>query len=94
MRPCVAPVNGTIIDKPVSLGQVIASATGSVSGGTTLLKMADLTKVRVRALVNETDIGNVQRGADGPRDGRCLSRPSVPGLGGEDRAAGRGVSRA
>ena len=58
----VAPVNGTIIDKPVSLGQVIASATGSVTGGTTLLKMADLTKVRVRALVNETDIGNVRAG--------------------------------
>lgn len=58
----IAPVNGTVIDKPVSLGQVIASATGSVSGGTTLLKMADLTKVRVRALVNETDIGNVRPG--------------------------------
>jgi HlyD family secretion protein len=58
----VAPVNGTIIDKPVSLGQVIASATGSVSGGTTLLKMADLTKVRMRALVNETDIGSVRAG--------------------------------
>jgi HlyD family secretion protein len=58
----VAPVDGTIIEKPVSLGQVIASATGSVTGGTTLLKMADLTKVRVRALVNETDIGNVRAG--------------------------------
>ena len=58
----IAPVNGTIIDKPVSLGQVIASATGSVSGGTTLLKMADLTRVRVRALVNETDIGDVRAG--------------------------------
>ncbi len=58
----VAPVSGTIIAKPVSLGQVIASATGSVSGGTTLLQMADLTKVRVRALVNETDIGNVRAG--------------------------------
>lgn len=58
----VAPVAGTIIEKPVALGQVIASATGSVSGGTTLLKMADLSKVRVRALVNETDIGSVQAG--------------------------------
>lgn len=58
----VAPVSGTIIAKPVSLGQVIASATGSVSGGTTLLMMADLTKVRVRALVNETDIGRVRAG--------------------------------
>jgi HlyD family secretion protein len=54
-----APVAGTIIEKPVSLGQVIASATNSASGGTILLKMADLTKVRVRALFNETDIGAV-----------------------------------
>jgi HlyD family secretion protein len=58
----VAPVAGTVIEKPVALGQVIASATGSVSGGTTLLKMADLSKVRVRALVNETDIGKVRPG--------------------------------
>ena len=58
----VAPVDGTIIDKPVSLGQVIASATGSVTGGTTLLKMANLTRVRMRALVNETDIGSVRAG--------------------------------
>ncbi len=58
----VAPVAGTIIEKPVSLGQVIASATNSASGGTVLLKMADLTKVRVRALFNETDIGAVVAG--------------------------------
>lgn len=57
-----APVAGTIIEKPVSLGQVITSATSSASGGTTILKMADLSKVRVRALVNETDIGQVQPG--------------------------------
>ena len=58
----VAPVVGTIIEKPVSLGQVIASATNSASGGTILLKMADLSKVRVRALFNETDIGAVVPG--------------------------------
>ena len=55
-----APVAGTIIEKPVSVGQVISSATSSVSGGTTLLKMADLNRIRLRALVNETDIGNVK----------------------------------
>lgn len=57
-----APVSGTIIEKPVALGQVIASATNSASGGTILLRMADLTKVRVRALFNETDIGAVVPG--------------------------------
>lgn len=57
-----APVGGTIIEKPVALGQVIASGTGTAGGGTTILKMADLTKIRVRTLVNETDIGNVRAG--------------------------------
>jgi HlyD family secretion protein len=57
-----APVSGTVIEKPVSMGQVIASGTGTAGGGTTILKMADLTKVRVRTLVNETDIGKVRPG--------------------------------
>jgi HlyD family secretion protein len=57
-----APLAGTVIEKPVSVGQVISSATSSVSGGTTLLKMADLNRIRLRALVNETDIGNVKPG--------------------------------
>jgi HlyD family secretion protein len=57
-----APVGGTVIEKDVALGQVIASGTGTFGGGTTILKMADLTKVRVRTLVNETDIGKVRAG--------------------------------
>ena len=57
-----APVGGTVIEKSVALGQVIASGTGTFGGGTTILKMADLTKVRVRTLVNETDIGKVRAG--------------------------------
>ncbi len=55
-----APTAGTIIERPVSVGTVISSATSSASGGTTILKMADLSKVRMRAFVNETDIGNVK----------------------------------
>jgi len=57
-----APISGTVLEKPVAVGQVISSATSSVSGGTTLLKMADLTRVRMRALVVETDIGRVREG--------------------------------
>lgn len=57
-----APVSGMVIEKTVSLGQVITSATSAFGGGTTLLKMADLGKVRMRALFNETDIGSVQPG--------------------------------
>jgi HlyD family secretion protein len=57
-----APINGTVIEKTVSLGQVITSGTSSLGGGTTLIKMADLNKVRVRALVTEADIGTIQPG--------------------------------
>ena len=57
-----ASISGTIIERDVAPGVVIASATGSVGGGTTLLKMADLTQVRIRALFNESDIGQVRGG--------------------------------
>ncbi|MBK8229549.1 MAG: efflux RND transporter periplasmic adaptor subunit [Candidatus Eisenbacteria bacterium] len=57
-----APIAGTVLAKPVSVGQVISSATSSVSGGTTLLSMADLSRVRLRTLVPESDIGRVHAG--------------------------------
>ena len=56
-----APITGTVLEKAVERGQVIASATSNVSGGTVLLKMANLNQVQVRALVDETDIGKIQR---------------------------------
>ncbi|MHB1313397.1 MAG: efflux RND transporter periplasmic adaptor subunit [Gemmatimonadaceae bacterium] len=59
-----APVVGTVIEKTVSLGQVIQAGTSSVGGGSTILKMADLTRVRARALVNETDIGQIAAGQE------------------------------
>lgn len=57
-----APSAGVIIEKDVSLGQVIASATNSPSGGTLLLQMADLSQVMDSTLVSESDIGHVRPG--------------------------------
>ena len=57
-----APITGTVLEQLVTAGQVIASATQSVSGGTALLRMADLGRIRMRALVAETDIGSVRAG--------------------------------
>lgn len=59
-----APVVGTVIEKTVSLGQVIQAGTTSMGGGSTILKMADLSRVRARALVNETDIGQIVAGQE------------------------------
>ncbi len=59
-----APITGTIITKNVSLGTIITSSLNAVGGGTTLVQMADLSKVRSRALVNETDVGGLKAGQD------------------------------
>lgn len=57
-----APMAGTILEKLVEDGQVIQSATGNVSGGTTLFVMANLDDMRVRTLVDETDVGQLEAG--------------------------------
>lgn len=57
-----APMNGTIISKTVEEGQVIQSASGNVSGGTTLFTMANLDSMQVRTLVDETDMGQIKAG--------------------------------
>ena len=57
-----APADGTILSKRVEPGQVISSPTTDVGGGTALLVMADLGEVRVRALVDETDVGKLAPG--------------------------------
>ncbi|HWA15004.1 MAG TPA: efflux RND transporter periplasmic adaptor subunit, partial [Gemmatimonadales bacterium] len=57
-----SPITGTIIEKNVERGQVIASAISNVSGGTVLMRMANLQLVQVYTLVDETDIGKIQPG--------------------------------
>jgi len=59
-----APITGTVIERSVEPGAVISSPTQAVSDGTILMKMADLTVVQVRALVDETDIGKIHPGMD------------------------------
>jgi HlyD family secretion protein len=57
-----APITGTVIEKAVEPGIVITSPTQAVSGGTVLMKMADLSSVQVRTRVDETDIGKIVPG--------------------------------
>ena len=57
-----APINGTVIERSIEIGTVIASATNNVSGGAVLMRMANLDTVQVRSLVDETDIGKITPG--------------------------------
>lgn len=58
----LAPLDGSILKKHVEKGQVIASTLSSASEGTPLFTMADLTRLYVSAMVDETDIGRVKSG--------------------------------
>ena len=54
-----SPIDGTVISRPVEVGQVISSPTSAFGEGSIIMTMADLSKVRVRALVDEIDVGKV-----------------------------------
>jgi HlyD family secretion protein len=57
-----ASASGTILTRLVEPGQVISSPTQDVGGGTLLLTMANLGRVRARVRVDETDIGKLAPG--------------------------------
>ena len=59
-----SPIAGTVISRPAEVGQVITSPTSAVGGGTLLMEMADLNNVRVRALIDEIDIGKITIGQE------------------------------
>tara|TARA_B100000886_G_scaffold101526_1_gene67436 strand:- start:1004 stop:2221 length:1218 start_codon:yes stop_codon:yes gene_type:complete len=59
-----SPVSGKVITRQAEVGTVITSPTATVGGGTLLMRMADLNKVRVRAFVDEVDIGNLSLGQE------------------------------
>src|SRR5437868_6118285 len=57
-----APVDGTILSKSVSRGQLVTSATGTFGRDTSIVAMANLLRVRMRVNVDEADMANVRRG--------------------------------
>jgi HlyD family secretion protein len=56
-----APISGTIVSRPITQGQIITSAT-SANGGTTLMTVADLGRVRMRVTIDEVEMGNIRIG--------------------------------
>jgi HlyD family secretion protein len=56
-----APMSGTIVSRPATTGSIITAATGP-NGGSTLMRVADLGRVRMRVNVDEVEMGNVHVG--------------------------------
>src|ERR1700738_3820308 len=55
----VAPMDGTVLTKNVEIGESITSGVSSFNAGTVLFSIADVTKMIVKAGVNEVDIGKI-----------------------------------
>lgn len=56
-----APLSGTVVSRPTTQGTIITSAT-SANGGTTLMTIADLGRVRMRVTIDEVEMANVRVG--------------------------------
>lgn len=69
-----APSGGVIIARGVEAGETVVGGTSSFGGGTELFTIADLTTLRVKAAVNEVDIGKVRMG-----DSVALTVDAFPG---------------
>lgn len=57
-----SPLPGTILELNVSVGEIVSSGTSTVTGGTTMMKIADLSKMWVKTKINEVNIGQVEAG--------------------------------
>lgn len=59
----LAPSSGTIIEKKVEVGEMVESSE-SYSGGSVIVKVADLSKMIIVSEVNEIDIGKIKEGGE------------------------------
>ena len=69
-----APTAGVIIRRGVEEGETVVGGTSAFGGGTELFTIADLSSLRVKAAINEVDIGKIAAG-----DSAALTVDAFPG---------------
>ncbi|MGI6092944.1 MAG: efflux RND transporter periplasmic adaptor subunit [Negativicutes bacterium] len=55
----ISPIDGTVIGKPLSVGEMVAQG---VNNPTVILTVADMSKMQISAKVDQTDIGKIALG--------------------------------
>jgi HlyD family secretion protein len=58
----LSPVVGTLIEVNVSEGEMVSSGMSTVTGGTTLMRISDLSRMWIKTKINEVSIGQVVAG--------------------------------
>ena len=69
-----APIDGTVIDRAVDVGQTV---TAGFTTPTLFTIAQDLTKMQLHISTDEGDIGAVRRRCAGHLSGRCVSRRNI-----------------
>ncbi len=85
-----APIDGVVSSRPVEPGQIVASGVSNIGGGTTLITVADLSRIYVLAAVDESDIGRIRTGQDAVVTVDAYTERSFKGV--VERIATRGAS--
>jgi HlyD family secretion protein len=57
-----APIAGTVLDVAIEKGSIVSSALTNVSGGSAVMTLADLSKLRIVGAIDEAQIGRVAVG--------------------------------
>lgn len=60
----VSPMAGLVLTRSVEPGQIIASGISNVSGGTTLMTLADVDRLFLDTEVDESDVGGIRPGLE------------------------------
>jgi HlyD family secretion protein len=60
----VSPASGSVILVDVEEGEIVTSGAVSYTSGTTLMTVADLSRMQIKAGVNEVDVGKIRFGQD------------------------------
>jgi HlyD family secretion protein len=60
----LAPASGSIIHVEIEEGEIVTSGAVSYTSGTTLMTIADLSAMQIKAGVNEVDVGKIRHGQD------------------------------
>ena len=60
----VSPASGSVILVDVEEGEIVTSGAVSYTSGTTIMTVADLSKMQIRAGVNEVDVGKIRLGQE------------------------------
>lgn len=74
----LAPFDGTVLTRAVSLGQAV-SGSGGFNSGTEVLTIADLSKMIINAHVNQVDVTRLQTGMDVRIEVEAVNGLVIPG---------------